>query len=234
MNEHGRYALPSENRFWTTKDLGVGLQNFRYTKEIQFPDHSHSQSSIVICLGGSLECRQFGCRETLNPGDVVITNRNVPHASQYSRGGGISQGLTLDLNPDTAAQLNVAGRIYMGKLNLPQVARMANELLAEIEHKSLGYEYMMNGLTHQILFTVLRQWPADLVLQRQDATAEYLPRTHFVSAVEKMQREASTAAQPAILAEEFGYTTHRFEELFRQTTRRSIDEFREALGRREY
>lgn len=226
--------MSSENRFWTTKDLGVGLQNFRYSQEIQFPDHAHSQSSIVVCLGGSLESKQFGCREILSPGDVIITNRNVAHASHYSRGGAISQGLTLDLTVETAKQLNVSGRIYMGKLHLPQVARMANELLAEIENKSLGYEYMMNGLTHQILFTVLRQWPEELVMKREDKALDLLPRTHFVTAVEKMQRESEPAENPEVLAESLGYSPKRFEELFRQTTHRSFDEFREALIRREH
>lgn len=219
--------MTSENRFGRTKDLGIGLQHFRYSKPLSFPEHTHSEVSIVVCLTGSLESTQFGCREVLEPGMVLVTNRHVPHGSRYGVSGPLTEGLTLDLDETALARLGISPEeAFMGRSYLPGVADLAAQLAGELSGNGWGRDFMMSSLSAQIVVRVLRSWPRELIQWRQNRGRDVLPRQEFVQTVERMQWDESDLDR--MLA---GTTLSRkrFEELFANSTNATVEEYRQRL-----
>src|ERR1700722_5013618 len=154
---------------WVHPDLRVGVHGFRCREPIIFPLHSHPEYSIVFCTQGFVQVEQLGLKETVWPGEVIVGNAHVPHASHYAGHGEECQGVTLTLEPDTLREwlnefdlcdwsdqdtLVLSGKVDVSEL-MPAVAR----LLAESDERKPGYRLMLEGLAKQLAAEVFRRWP---------------------------------------------------------------------------
>jgi AraC family transcriptional regulator len=181
------------SRFFRYPDHGLDIQVFHHEHAISFPEHSHSEMAIVICTDGVLESTQFGHREFLYPGQVLFTNSCIPHASRYCIDGRPTRGVTLEFDPVVLQRLGYsASSIYLsamllGKMNLPEVARLARMIQDESRQIEQDSPLLMAALARQIVVLVLRMWPRTLIHSHQLQRAIHLPRNEFVRSIEFMQ-----------------------------------------------
>jgi hypothetical protein len=172
-------------------DLGGGLmrlQRFAYRGVIEFPQHTHDELSIVFCMGGVIESSQFGARETMRKGDVLITNRRVRHSSRYLCEGGISSGLTIELGREMQRRFGLEGKLLMGCLRLERVEQVASDLLRELDEEKTHTETMRMALAQELIVRVVRGWPPELVRAGSAEDLDLLTRREFVETTAALQR----------------------------------------------
>lgn len=221
----------SSNKFFRTGNYCPGIQHFRYSHTLSYPDHSHNEISVVICLEGSVESTQIGRREFLRPGEVVITNRETVHSSRYGLGGQVSEGVTIDLDLETFAQIlqfsalpvpvAVENSIFLGKVKVEAVPAMAKALLDEIAARRFGYERVVEALAGRIGIEVLRSWPRKAIVPVQNKMRAQLPRWEFIKVIEYMHTCTKEEFRLQTLCRDLGFSASRFSRLFSNTTGQS-------------
>ena len=216
------------NHFFKNDGWIAGLQHFRHESQIAFPDHSHNETSIVICTGGSLESVQMGIREVLRPGDVIITNRNIIHSSRYGLEGDASEGLALDLDARTHLSVlrelslrtpnQIESCVFLGKIHLPHAAAMGKDLIRAAELIPAKSTLDVNRLMQQILVDVIRAWPPGAIRPMEHKTEPRLRRWDFIRGVQLMMAIDRDRFTVKSLSEEFALASSTFNKLFRNTT----------------
>lgn len=176
--------------------------------------------AIVICTEGILESIQFGYKEFLFPGQVLFTNSCIPHASRYCIDGRPTRGVTLEFEPDALPRLGYsASSIYLsarllGKMNLPEVARLAMMIQDESLRLEQDSPLMMAALARQIVVLVLRMWPRTLIRDHQLNRTAQLPRNELVRSIEFMQATPAREFAVQKLARHLYRSTSAFSRLF--------------------
>jgi len=221
----------SPNEFFAVAGSCARIQHFHYSDKLCYPDHTHNETSVVICLKGTVESTQLGRKERLLPGEVLITNRGTVHSSRYCTDGDISEGITLDFNFEAFARIlhssllalppSVDDSLFLGKLRLEPVAAMARTLLGEIEAGKAGYEMIVEGLARRILIEVVRSWPLKSVAPIQNIMNAQLPRWEFIKAIQYMHYCKKYQFRLESLCRELATSPSRFSRLFRNTTGQS-------------
>jgi AraC-like DNA-binding protein len=219
---------PLSNRFFKEPGWIAALQHFKCGNRIAYPDHAHNETSIVICTDGYLESVQVGVREVLQPGDIIITNRNTIHSSRYGMDGEISEGLTLDLDTSTYLSIlralslrlprPVEACVFLGKIRMPQIAKMAKDLIRAVGPESASYAGDKNALMRKILVDVLRAWPAASIHPVCHKVKPLLARWDFIRSVELMTANGRDQFLVRSLYGEFDLAASTFNKLFRNTT----------------
>jgi hypothetical protein len=178
----------SETEFLELEARMLRLQRFQYRKEIGFPQHCHDELSVVICTGGVIESTQFGARETLRRGDVIVTNRRVMHASKYVCEGGPASGIALELDREMQRRVGMEGKLLLGRLRLDRLDMIVQDLLRELDERRPHWETMRMALVQEILVKILRGWPSELIRDGLADESEILTRREFVETTASMQR----------------------------------------------
>jgi hypothetical protein len=226
-----------KNDFVTTKKLDLRIQSFHYEADLEFPEHTHAESSIVICVSGMLESIQFGTRVLLHPGEVLITNRNTFHSSKYCINGEPSKGIAIDVGPQASQQLagmdsslapfHLSTARFAGTVPVPRAHALANDLQRELSLSQAGKDIMVESLAIQICTEVLRSWPTGLISHHDGHQSNPLPRWQFIRTIESMYSHSlanfdwvsvaqSLDRPPRELETEFFHATNKWpEEFFR-------------------
>ena len=223
--------LESSNRFFRPGHYPLGIQHFRYPHALDYPDHSHNEISVVICLEGYLESTQLGRKEVLAPGEVVITNAETVHSSRYGLEGKVSEGVTIDFDLQTFGQilqcsalpepLPIESSLFLGKARVEAAPAMARALLNEITAGRFGYERVVEALAGRIGIEVVRSWPRKSVDHVQNKMRAQLPRWEFIKAIEYMYACTKEEFRLQNLCRALGSSTSRFSRLFSSTTGQS-------------
>ncbi len=218
--------------FVSSEDSILRVQLFEHEMPVAFPQHVHNETSIVMCTDGSLESTQFGHREILRAGDLVITNREVPHGSHYVLDGKRTKGVTIDLNRDAFERLvhygvgsQRARARFIGKLHLPEVAKIAAEIEAEHVNRRPGSNIMIDALARQLVVSVLRSWPKELVQLHEVASGPRLPRHELVQSIEWMNVVPLSAFGVKELARRVNRSSSVLSRLFVNSTGKSPHRF---------
>jgi len=216
------------NRFCREPGWVAGVQHFKCRSRITYPDHAHNETSIVICTGGYLESIQVGVREVLEPGDIVITNRNTTHSSRYGMDGEFSEGLTLDLDTSTYLSIlralsiclprPVEACVFLGKIRLAKVTEMAKDLILAVGEDSRRPVADANILMQKIIANVLRAWPAESIRPVCHKAEPRLHRWDFIRSVQLMTANGRDQFFVKSLYREFDLAASTFNKLFRNTT----------------
>ena len=207
--------------FFSIEHPQFRVQSFRHTEDLVYPTHLHSESSIVICTSGVLESTQLGFREVMGPGDVLFTNREVPHSSHYLAATTPTTGVTIDLTGGTMAYIEdqycptvpLAQSIFLGRLHMPEVAALATRIDVEMREGQPGHALMLQALSLQIIVNVFRSWPKDLVRPLTHQDSKQLPRHLLVRSVEAMSVSGSSLTMKS-LAHSLGSSESAFGRLF--------------------
>jgi AraC-like DNA-binding protein len=218
--------------FVSSEESALRVQLFAHDASIAFPQHVHNETSIVICTDGSLESTQFGHREVLREGDVVITNREIPHSSHYVFDGKPTRGVTIDVSRfafrhlvDGGVDSQLANARFLGKLHIPEVGRIATEIEAEHANCRPGNKVMIDALSRLLVVRVLRSWPKELVQLHEVESSPQLPRHELVRSIEWMNEVPLSVFGVNQLARQVNRSSSVFSRLFVRSTGESPHRF---------
>jgi AraC-like DNA-binding protein len=180
------------SRFYRCPESGLGIQVFRHERPIAFPPHCHNEMAVVVCTEGVLESTQFGQRELLPDGQVLVTNSGIAHSSRYCIDGRATAGVTIELDGDILQRLGYSSTsLYMtaqfqGKIYQPEVVRIAETIQKESYRGAEDSVFLMTALARQIIVLTLREWPKALIRNYNLQFTTQLPRNELVRAIELM------------------------------------------------
>ncbi len=217
---HALQSHEAGETYYTDLDGGLRMQRFGYQKDIWFPSHCHDELSIVVCTSGLIESTQFGLCETLQPGDVVVTNRQITHSSRYYSQGGGASGVAFELDLEGQRWLGLDGVLLMGRMRFEWVLPIIRDLLHEMAERRAHWEKMRNALAHQLVVRLVRDWPPELRRRGGADACDLLTRQEFIEATAAMQRDSMP----------WGNFTVDFERRFRNTTGVARAEFGRVLS----
>ena len=213
------------SRFWSRPDGQICVQHFRPTESVSYRPHTHSEYNIVICLAGAVSKTQMGSTHVIEPGETMMGNFGVEHASAYltDARGGEAVSVTVDRRILTslledAGLPSPSGRkslVFLGKLDSPVLYSCALDITQELQHRELGHGIVLEGLAMRMLVEALRGWPRAGVELCEVDWIPRLPRRDFVRAYEFMRWCRKDAFRLQHLCRFLGTSEERFTRLFR-------------------
>jgi hypothetical protein len=111
----------TNNDFWFCQDSALSIQHFRTDCHLFFPEHTHSEYNIVICVAGKIRVDLLGTTETLDTGDLALGNSGLAHSSEYAVDGELTEAVSLTLSHRLPA---VARRIRASSMARPRTTRL--------------------------------------------------------------------------------------------------------------
>jgi AraC-like DNA-binding protein len=226
----GDPALAAEDfcRFWTRPDGIVCAQHVQTPHSAIYRPHSHPEYGIVICLQGEVSKVQFGTHTIIGPGEVVISNSGIEHASGYLAGSAGSEAVCLTVEPrgllgllerfHLAAMGDESGPVFTGKFHSSILHDCARDLARELRTRDIGHEIVVEGLATRILVEAMRAWPRRQVGSCALDRTPRLSRRDFVRAYEFMRWCRKDAFRVGHLCEFLGTSEERFARLFLAAT----------------
>lgn len=221
------WPVASKNEFWFGEDGRLGIQHFRTSYQLHFPEHTHSEYNIVICVSGRIRVNQLGTSETLGPGDITLGNSGVAHSSEYAVDGEPTEAVSLTFSHRLLLQrLGETGLVrwrervrpaFVGQRHDEQLLDLAVGVTKEMVSRSGGYGTLLNALASQMLIHTMRSWVRG-VEKGAECVMPQLPRWQFVKAVEHMTSRSKDQFNVALLARELGSSEVRLNRLFREST----------------
>lgn len=82
----GAQAPLEDPAFWNPPRGPLCLQQVRTSCDSVYQPHSHPEYGIVVCLKGEVLKTQLGRTTLIGPGESVMSNSGVEHASGYLAG----------------------------------------------------------------------------------------------------------------------------------------------------
>jgi AraC-like DNA-binding protein len=226
--QDGSSGPEAECCFWSRPDGRMHVQHFQPAQSVSYEPHTHSEYNVVICLAGAVSKTQMGVTEVIEPGQAMVGNFGVQHASGYLTD---SQGceavcLTVDRRL-LAGLLNDAGLpepvgrrspVFLGKINSHVLYSCALDIAQELSRRELGHAIVVEGLAMRMLVETLRSWPRAGVERCEVDWTPRLPRRDFVRAYEFMRWCRKDAFRVQHLCRFLGSSEERFTRLFRAAT----------------
>jgi len=217
-----------KNNYWARLDSQLCIQHFRGTESVSYQPHTHSEYNIAICLAGAVSKTQMGATHVIEPGEVMVGNFGVEHASAYLSDGKGCEAVCLTLDrrifsslleeADLPMPLGRSSPVFLGKLGSHIIASCARDIVQELRRCESGQAIVVEGLAMRILVETLRAWPrADIELCEVDWTPR-LPRHDFVRAYEFMRWCRKDVFRMEKLCQFLGASEERFTRLFRAAT----------------
>ena len=206
----------------------MSIQHFRSAESVSYQPHTHSEYNIAICLAGAVSVTQLGATQVLEPGEALMGNFGVEHASAYLADGKACEAVSLTLDrrilcdlladADLPQPLGHSSPVFLGKLGSQVIVSCAKDIALELRRRESGQAIVLEGLAMRILVETLRAWPrADVERCEVDWTPR-LPRHDFVRAYEFMRWCRKDAFRMEQLCQFLGASEERFTRLFRAAT----------------
>lgn len=226
-------------RFWTRPDGLVCAQHVRTAHNALYRPHSHSEYGIVVCLRGEVVKHQLGTSTVVGPGEVVMSNSGIEHASGYLAGPGGCEAVCLTVEPRGLGGLlqpfrlplleTAHGPVFTGKFRSPLLHGCAVDLARELRARDIGHEAVVDGLATRILVETLRAWPRAQVEAGGIDVTPRLARRDFIRAYEFMRWCRKDSFRLQHLCRYLGTNEERFTRLFLAATRSTPANFYNRL-----
>ncbi len=215
-------------KFWTRPDGLVCVQHVQAARNAIYRPHSHSEYGIVICLQGEVSKAQLGTLTVVGPGEVVMSNSGIEHASGYLAGAKGCEAVCLTVEPrgltgllspfQLPAMEDERGPVFTGKFSSAILHDCAIDIARELRTRDIGHEIVVEGLATRILVETLRAWPRQQVERCTLDVTPRLPRRDFVRAYEFMRWCRKDAFRLQYLCQFLGTSEERFTRLFHSAT----------------
>ena len=212
------------SRFWTRGDGQVCVQHVKALRSAVYRPHSHSEYGIVICLEGEVSKAQLGSTTIIGPGEVVMSNSGIDHASGDLAGARGYEAVCITVERRALGHLlggfrlplfsEETGPIFTGKFASRVLHDSALDIVRELNRRDLGHEIVIEGLATRILVETLRAWPRTHVERGRLDFAPRLPRKDFVRAYEFMRWCKKDSFRLQHLCHFLGSSEERFTRLF--------------------
>ena len=220
---------PSECLFWTGRDGQLCVQYFRPSSEVTYQPHIHSEYTLVVCLAGKVMIRQAGEEVIIHPGEALISNYGVEHASAYRAWQGwpceaVSVAFDPALMHQLAGDLNLplmtpeSGPHFAGKVATPALRDCAGGIAAELRGKAVGHKLIIETQAIRLLVEAIRSWPVAAIHPAPRQEVPRLSRREFVRAYEFMRACRKEDFRLQHLCRFLGTSQERFTRLFLATT----------------
>jgi AraC-like DNA-binding protein len=226
-------------RFWTRLDGQVCVQHVKSLRSAVYRPHSHSEYGIVVCLEGEVSKAQLGSTTIIGPGEVVMSNSGIDHASGYLAGPKGYEAVCITVERRALAHLlggfrlplltEDDGPIFTGKFASRVLHDSALDIVREINRRELGHEIVIEGLATRILVETLRAWPRTHVERGRLDLTPRLPRKDFVRAYEFMRWCKKDSFRLQHLCHFLGSSEERFTRLFLTAARATPAHFYNEL-----
>jgi AraC-like DNA-binding protein len=218
-----------ECNFWSRPDGQLCLQYFRPGEDVSYHPHTHSEYVIVLCLSGAVAKTQLNQTCVVGPGEAMMGNLGVEHASAYMRDRSHCEAVCVTVGQRLMAPLlkdfrlpALSGNtlpVFLGKLADNHTIRSsAVDIARELRGRELGHKIVLEGLALRIVVEALRAWPRIGVEKCAVDTTPRLPRREFVRAYEFMRWCRKDAFRLERLCRFLGSSEERFTRLFLAAT----------------
>jgi AraC-like DNA-binding protein len=219
----------AECTFWTGRDEQLCVQYFRPETDVFYPSHSHSEYTIVVCLAGEVSVKQLGREQTIGPGEALMGNLGVPHASTYrSQNGWPCEAVSISVDHRLMSALTTDFKLpsgdgticpaFLGKVHGPILQNCAREIAQELRNVRQGHKIVIETQAIRLLIETIRLWsPADIEPVSTDLSPR-LPRSEFVRAYEFMRWCRKESFRLQLLCRFLGSSEERFTRLFLAST----------------
>ena len=217
-----------ESMFWVPPDGQLCLQHVLLEKDISYAPHTHSEYTIVLCLNGAITKTQLGQTQVVEPGEVMMGNFGIEHASSYLSNGGQCEAVCLTFNRSLLANLAAEfllpiprhddGPVFLGKLSNPVIWDCAKNVVREMQGQQHGHKIVIEALASRMLVETLRAWPRHQLENCKVDMKPRLPRRDFVRAHEFMRWCRKDEFRLQHLCSFIGSSEERFTRLFQAAT----------------
>jgi AraC-like DNA-binding protein len=226
-------------KFWTRPDGLVCVQHVQVARNAIYRPHSHSEYGIVICLQGEVSKAQLGTLTVVGPGEVVMSNSGIEHASGYLAGPKGCEAVCLTVEPRGLTGLlapfhlpemkEALGPVFTGKFSNTILRECASDIARELRNRDVGHEIVVEGLATRVLVETLRAWPRQQVEHCALDLRPRLPRRDFIRAYEFMRWCRKDAFRLQHLCQFLGTSEERFARLFHSATQSTPANFYNQL-----
>jgi AraC-like DNA-binding protein/quercetin dioxygenase-like cupin family protein len=232
----GPGASEGDSIFWTDPTGQMCVQNFRPAEDIHYQPHTHAEYSIVVCLAGEMFKTQGHKTFVIGPGETMIGNPGVEHASGYvGRNGDSCETICLSLAPRLVGRLADEFNLppvdlsqcpaFTGKVQNRILHECAQTLAEELRGDRPGGKIIIQTLATRLLVETLRSWPRANIERIPTDPAPRLPRRDFVRAYEFMRWCRKENFRLQHLCQMLGSSQERFTRLFLASTRHTPASF---------
>jgi len=226
----------TECSFWTGREGQLCVQYFRPGSDVQYQPHTHSEYTIVVCLEGEVFKKQLGQTQVIGPGEVMMGNHGVEHASGYfARQGRPCEAVTISLDRRLLVNLTsdfdlpgLEGEMcaaFVGKVNGSALRDCAQGIAQEMRNKLVGHKLVIETQAIRLLVETIRCWPRAGILEIEADQSNHLPRREFVRAYEFMRWCRKESFRLQHLCRFLGSSEERFNRLFLASTRHTPASF---------
>ncbi len=224
------------SRFWVSSDFEICVHEFHYvTRGFDALPHTHAEYNITFCLEQKLEYVIEERVEQLGPGDVLIINPGDVHFGRYGEASHHARGVTLHISEralrNVLTQMRIIGEddarrfSFYGKAHSPGVARMADELVQELDRRQRGWEILVHSLIPQMLVGLFRDALTPSLVPAAREIPRQLPSWQMVQALEYMNSRGKSDFSLAELCVQIGSSPSRFIRLFTNSANASPHTF---------
>jgi AraC-like DNA-binding protein len=217
-----------ECSFWSRPDGQLCVQYFQPGENVSYQPHTHSEYVIVLCLSGAVAKTQLGQTCVVGPGETMMGNFGVEHASAYLHDGKPCEAICLTVSQRVLGGLlndfrlpPMRGQqmpVFLGKLDDRILHACAVDIANELRGRALGHAIVIEGLALRVLIETLRAWPRARVEACAVDFTPRLPRHDFVRAYEFMRWCRKDAFRLERLCRFLGSSEERFTRLFLAAT----------------
>lgn len=196
-------------------------------------------AEFVICLQGEVSKAQLGLLTVVGPGEVVMSNSGIEHASGYLAGPRGCEAVCLTVEPRGLSGLlspfhlpvmeAERGPVFTGKFSSTILRDCAVDIARELRTRDIGHEIVVEGLATRILVETLRAWPRQQVERCALDLTPRLPRRDFIRAYEFMRWCRKDAFRLQYLCQFLGTSEERFTRLFHSATQSTPANFYNQL-----
>lgn len=215
------------SKSWWSSDLTIGVDYSQQAiEDVAELPHTHAEYAFIFCLDGPMDFVCSGSHYVLAPGELLVHNSGQVHQSRYGSEDAPSEALSLVITKSVVEAVMRRMRIFCrpdqritfrGKTEDAGVARLAQDLIGEMEQMRAGYDIIVPSLVMQIIVHVFR-YSLETVIEPQPSLPPQLPAWQMIKAMHYMSAHGKAEFNLAELCAGIGSSPSRFIPLFRNST----------------
>ncbi len=210
------------NHFFASSGNEFVLHYFHYTEAFHLPSRRTPEYVILQCLQGQIVIREEDRMCTLLPGEIMISNPDLPRRTVYLPVGChpatanghptscegwaimVTRSQMCSLLRETDLLPGDGSPLFGGKINATSMGSPVRRALQVCQQNLPGVKSYIQAWLHQFAMEVLWAWPAAGISSRCRNQFEALPRASYIRAVEFMQQCGKDGFSVEVLSKAIG------------------------------
>lgn len=222
--------------YWISSDGRTSIRHLYARRNVFYAPHTHSEYTIMVCLEGEVTKTESGETLVIGPGEAMISNIGVEHATGYKSPEGqkcevicltfdhhILTSLARDFQLPASKAWNCLA--FTGNLKNDIVHNCARNIAKEFRSREAGQKLIVEILAMRLLMEIMRSWSHH---QIRTIVADFTPRLRphdFLRAYEYMRHCRKDTFRLSHLCNFLGISQERFARLFFASTKQTPASF---------